>query len=537
LEDVRAGRLTQERLGDLHRGTDAQRQWHRDLPERVPNDRIGPETAGHLLEERQAQRVEQGVQRLHNEVGGARAIRPTIKAAGVAGTLYGAHDAKNQVDAAIDTARSTREQWVRGAEESANQATKTVVTGAAATVGAIPGAAAGALTSPVTGPVGPVVGGLATGGAAAYGAEQLYEESRLQQFSRYLGREAGQVGYDYFSREGRLLREVNGLKEDLSEATAPADRARIQGELDNASAAFNKEAERNNRYFDGRAQIDQVWVQLHQRIPEVDKDDVEDALARHIDAGKRPNEAVRGAFSDAVNEKYPRALQHEPLENYRALSDQQLLARHQQYSVEVAQDQRQVQALMANKDSRQNLDQGWPKVQAEHRQAARVEDGLNELWRDSGHLGAVRAAMHERGLKEPLVQTPRESNNPPVELTPEQAQLRQQARDQLGPGLRRLGMGEEQIDRITAAAVSHAQTHAQGDTVQGFRLSKDGERVALVQEGAPLSEFGVRSALTQTAEQHLTQAQETTQGQAKAPDHAQGNEARAQEAQTPAIAR
>ncbi|MEZ5701462.1 MAG: hypothetical protein R3E42_05065 [Burkholderiaceae bacterium] len=72
-------------------------------------------------------------------------------------------------------------------------------------------------------------------------------------------------------------------------------------------AAFNQEAERNNRYFDGRALIDQLWEQIHQRIPDVDKDDVEDALDRHIDAGKRPNEAVRGAFSDAVNEKYPRA--------------------------------------------------------------------------------------------------------------------------------------------------------------------------------------------------------------------------------------
>ena len=42
--------------------------------------------------------------------------------------------------------------------------------------------------------IGPVLGGLATGGAAAYGAEKLYEESRLQQFSRHLGRQAGHRG-------------------------------------------------------------------------------------------------------------------------------------------------------------------------------------------------------------------------------------------------------------------------------------------------------------------------------------------------------
>ena len=114
-------------------------------------------------------------------------MHAAVRGAGVAGVVYGAYDGKQQIDAAIDTARSTREQWVRGAEEAANVGARSVVTGAAATVGAVPGVAAGALTSPVTGPVGPVVGGLTTGGAAAVGAEKLYEDSRLQQFSKYLG--------------------------------------------------------------------------------------------------------------------------------------------------------------------------------------------------------------------------------------------------------------------------------------------------------------------------------------------------------------
>ena len=139
--------------------------------------RIGPRT---LI-------VEPGVQRLHNEVGGHRAVRPTVKAAGVLGAAYGAYEGKQQIEAAIDTARSNREQWVRGADEAGNQGARAVITGTAATLGAIPGAAAGTLTSPVTGPVGPVVGGLATGGAAAYGAEKLYEDSRAQQFIKYLG--------------------------------------------------------------------------------------------------------------------------------------------------------------------------------------------------------------------------------------------------------------------------------------------------------------------------------------------------------------
>ena len=158
LETARSGRLTQERLNVLHQSTEAQRQWHRNLPERLPNERVSPDTARHLLEGRRSLQVEEGVQRRHNKVGGHRAVRPTLTAAGVLGTAYGALEAKDQVNAAIDTAPSTREQWVRGGEETVNQASKAVVTGAAATVGAIPGVAVGTLTSPVTGPVGPVVG-------------------------------------------------------------------------------------------------------------------------------------------------------------------------------------------------------------------------------------------------------------------------------------------------------------------------------------------------------------------------------------------
>ena len=458
--------------------------------------------------------------RLHLPVKG-HAVRPTVKASGVLGTAYGAYDAKHQVDAAIDTARSNREQWVRGGEESANQAVKTAVTGTAATVGAIPGAAAGTLTSPVTGPVGPVVGGLATGGAAANGAEKLYEDSRLQQWSKTLGREVGQIGYDHVSKEGRLLRQVNGLKEDLQHTTDPAERARLQTRLDTTSAAFGKEAERNGRYFEGRTGIDQGWEAMHARFPKVDKDDVNDALARHIDAGKQPLDAVRGAYSDAVNERYPRALPHEPLENYRALSNAQLAEKHRQYVGEVAQDRRAVEALAANKDTHNNIDQGWPTALAQQRQAGRVQDGLNELWRDTGHLGAIREAYKERGLPPPELPAelkPRDPQAAPTRsgqtsLTPEQQRHHALAREHLAPGLRARGLDDERIDRVSAAAVSHAQAHAQRGEVRAFHLSKDGERIAMVQAGAPVSEFSVREAQAQPAEQHLAQAHQTAHAQ------------------------
>ena len=526
LETARNARLTPERLNDLHQSAGAQRQWHRDLPERLPNERVSPDTARHLLVERQQLQVEQGVQRLHNEVGGLRAVPRVVKGVGIAGAAYGAYDAKNQVDAAIDTARSNREQWVRGGEETANQGTKTLVTGGAATVGAIPGAAAGTLTSPVTGPVGPIAGGMITGGAAAYGAEKLYEDSRLQQFSKYLGREAGQLGYDYVSREGRLLRQVNGLKEDLQNTSDPAERARLQGRLSEGSTAFGKETERNGRYFEARAGVDQAWEQMHGRFPKVDRDDVQGAVGRHIDAGKRPADAVRGAYSDAVHEKYPRALPHQPLENYRTLSNEQLAGKHRQYAGEVAQDRRTVEALAANKDSHNNIDQGWPKALAQQRQAGRVQDGLNEFWRDTGHLGAIRDVYQERGLQPPELPAelrPRDPQASPtrsgqLSLSPEQQRHHALAQEQLSPALHARGHDAEGIDRVNAAAVGHAQTHALRGEVRAFHLSKDGERVAMVQEeGAPVSEFSVREAQAQTSGEHLAQAHQTAHAQTQTP--------------------
>jgi hypothetical protein len=261
---------------------------------------------------------------------------------------------------------------------------------------------------------------------------------------------------------------------------------------------------------------------MHARFPKVDKDDVNDALARHIDADKKPADAVRGAYSDAVHEQYPRALPHEPLENYRALSNEQLAQKHRQFTGEVVQGRRDLMALQSNRDSHNNIDQGWPKALAQQRQAGRVQQGANELWRDIGHLGAIREAYKERGLPLPELPAelkPRDPQAAPVRpgqnssLTPEQQRHHALAREQLAPGLRARGLDDERIDRVSAAAVSHAQAHAHRGEVRAFHLSKDGERIAMVQASAPVSEFGVREAQTKPAEQHLAQAQQTAQAQ------------------------
>ena len=521
---ARLGRLGQERLNDLHQGSAAQRQWHRDLPARVPNQRVDPDTTRRLVDERHTLQIEPGVQRLHHEVGGYRAMRPTVKALGVAGAAYGAYDAQHQIDAAIDTARSTREQWLRGGEEAANQAAKTVVTGGAATVGAIPGAAAGALTSPVTGPLGPIAGGIATGGAAAYGAGKLYEDSRLQQFIKFLGAKASQFGYSHFSREGRLLRQVDSLKEDLQTASTPAERARLKGQLNEASAAFGQEAERNGRTFEGRAAIDKDWEAMHTHFPKVDKDAVHEALDKHIAAGQPPDEAALGAYSDAVHQKYPRAMAHEPLENCRALSNEQLAAHHRQYVGQALQDRARAEALAADKDSHNTLDPGWPPALARQRQAARVQERHDAFWRDIGHLGAIRHVYRERGLalpELPAALRPRDAQPAPqrpgkVSLSPEQARHQQLAHEQLGPGLRARGHDADSIECISAAAVRHAQVHAHRGAVRAFHLSKDGEQIAVIQAYAPMSEFSVREARATPAEQHLAQAHQAAHEQAQA---------------------
>jgi hypothetical protein len=495
-------------------------------------------------------------------------IQTAARAAGIAGTAYGVYQGVNDTRDAIDTARSTREQWVRGSEAGADVATRGAVTGIAGAGGGALGAAGGALTSPVTGPVGPVTGAVVVGGAAAVGADNLYEDSRLQQFSRYLGREVGELGYDYVSKEGRLLREVNGLKADLQTATDPAERARLQTRLDTASEQFATEAERNGRYFEGRASIDKAWEQHQTRFPEVDKDDVNDALTQHIAAGKRPDEAARAAISDAVHEEYPRALPHQPVENYRALSNEQLAEKHRQYVSEVGQDIAGVRALPTPTD-----DLGFFE---RRRLAAQREDSLNELWRDTGHLGAIREVYKERGLKPPELPaelrvqggaqrtgsstspaqpaapavaapaaSPRDafrqqenadrrfesagsaagasfgSRGASPALSPEQQRHLQLAHDQLGPGLAARGKTPEQIERICAAAVCHAQQHAHRGPVMAFHLGKDGERVAVVQERAPMSEMGISAAQQQTSEQHLARAQSVAQAQQQTPTHAQ----------------
>lgn len=84
-----------------------------------------------------------------------------------------------------------------------------------------------------------------------------------------------------------------------------------------------------------------------------------------------------------------------------------------------------------------------------------------------------------------------------------------QFREQLGSHLRQLGMSEQQVDTLAAAAVKEQVRHAgQGGDVQAFYLSKDGSTIAMQQHNGPLREFNVTQALGQSEQAHWREAAE-----------------------------
>ena len=408
-----------------------------------------PALEGVSLED--AQRIRSGAQQLQEADKALRlqAVQrikgAAIKGLGAAGTVYGLASGSGEVKDAVDGARSTREQHVRGAEAAADLGTRAVVSGGAAVVGGAVGGAGGTAVAPGAGTA---AGAILVGGAAAVGAEHAYEKSRLQQFSRWAGRQAGAISYGYFSDEGKLGRRVESLRQELMQTTDESARSRMKAQLHTADEAFKTEVDRNNVYFQGREGIENAWPEMSRRYPKLDKDDVVEAYEKRHEAqpsGKpypQGNEqAVQGAFSDAVHERYPRALPHVPQEDYRTLSTAQLGEKYRQYAGEVVQDRRALLALEANKDSHNNVDQGWPKALAQQRQAERVEQGRTELWRDRGHLDAIRNAYEERGQQPPQL---------PTELT---------APSNTEPSAQRSGQGKP-APSIPAAASTRAEAPA-----------------------------------------------------------------------------
>lgn len=85
---------------------------------------------------------------------------------------------------------------------------------------------------------------------------------------------------------------------------------------------------------------------------------------------------------------------------------------------------------------------------------------------------------------------------------PAQESGARQFRDQLGPRLRQLGMSEQQVDTLAAAAVKEQARHAGLGEAQAFYLSKDGSTIAMQQPSGQLREFSVAQALGQSERVH-----------------------------------
>lgn len=207
------------------------------------------------------------------------------------------------------------------------------------------------------------------------------------------------------------------------------------------------------------------------------------------------------------------------VQNHRALNNHQLQQCHQKEAEQMSQSMHSVYALATGEAARSGIKTDTHQAQADPQQREQaIEAGMGRFRRATAELLSAREVMRERGLALPEVndvpdlsrhrshkqaQTP-EQQTP--ELTALQQRHHQMAQNQLGPLLREHGLSEEQIERVSAAAVSHAQQFAHRGQVHTFLLSRDGASVAVLQESAPMSEFSVQEAQRQHPQQHLERA-------------------------------
>ncbi len=90
--------------------------------------------------------------------------------------------------------------------------------------------------------------------------------------------------------------------------------------------------------------------------------------------------------------------------------------------------------------------------------------------------------------------------------TPQQRETAQRFREQLGDRLGQLGMSDEQVNTLAAAAAKEQTRFAGQGDVQSFFLSKDGSTVAMRQSYPPLREMDIGTALAQSERSHWNEA-------------------------------
>lgn len=90
--------------------------------------------------------------------------------------------------------------------------------------------------------------------------------------------------------------------------------------------------------------------------------------------------------------------------------------------------------------------------------------------------------------------------------TPQQRETAQRFKEQLGDRLVQLGMSDEQVNTLAAAAAKEQTRFAGQGEVQSFLLSKDGGNIAMRQTYPPLREIDIGSALAQSERSHWNEA-------------------------------
>ncbi len=121
---------------------------------------------------------------------------------------------------------------------------------------------------------------------------------------------------------------------------------------------------------------------------------------------------------------------------------------------------------------------------------------------------AATPPSHAKRAESPAPQTPTPASPggraaevtraAPAWPTPHQAAQAQHFKAQLGPKLAQLGMSEQQINTLAAAAAKEQTRCAGQGEAQAFYLSKDGSTIAMRQAWPPLREFDIAQALGQS---------------------------------------
>ncbi|MDR7151727.1 hypothetical protein J2W49_003703 [Hydrogenophaga palleronii] len=213
-------------------------------------------------------------------------------------------------------------------------------------------------------------------------------------------------------------------------------------------------------------------------------------------------------------------------QNHRALNNEQLQQCHRQEAEQMVQSMHSVYALATGQASRPGSHASIDEAHADPQQREQaIEAGMGTFRRATAELLGAREVMRERGMELPEVSDVPDLSrhrNPTQEqtsirqapaLTEQQQRHHRMAQTQLGPLLREHGHSHEQIERVSAAAVSHAQQFAHRGPVHSFLLSRDGASVAVLQESAPMSEFSVQAAQHQSPQQHMERAHALAQQQ------------------------